>query len=190
MRGLPARGLPSAPAPPQARVPDVVGLPRSEAVEVLVEANFTPSVAAVNSGRPAGTVVSQSPAGGSTATAGSVVSLTVSNGSDPSTTVPNVVGLTENQASSTIRKAGLNVAASYTGTNSKSLDGAVKSQSPGGGAEVDPGTTVSIVVYDYKPGGGGGGGGPPGGGGGGPPGGGGGPPGGGGGGGGPGRGGG
>jgi penicillin-binding protein 1A len=188
MRGLPARGLPSAPAPPQARVPDVVGLPRSEAVEVLVEANFTPSVAAVNSGRPAGTVVSQSPAGGSTATAGSVVSLTVSNGSDPSTTVPNVVGLTENQASSTIRKAGLNVAASYTGTNSKSLDGAVKSQSPGGGAEVDPGTTVSIVVYDYKPGGGGGGGGPPGGGGGGPPGGGGGPPGGGGGGGGPGRG--
>jgi eukaryotic-like serine/threonine-protein kinase len=174
MRGLPALGLPAVPAPPKAKVPSVVGLPREEAVEILVEANFTPAVQIVGSGKPAGTVVSQSPAGGSTVTAGSTVNLSVSNGKDPSTTVPNVVGLKLNQATGALSKAGLGASVSYAATNSKSLDGTVRSQSPNSGAKVDQGATVSLVVYQYdkpkqdgKGGGNDGGGGGPGGGGGG-----------------------
>jgi penicillin-binding protein 1A len=174
MRGLPALGLPAVPAPPKAKVPSVVGLPREEAVEILVEANFTPAVQIVGSDKPAGTVVSQSPAGGSTVTAGSTVSLSVSDGKDPSTTVPNVVGLSLNQATHALSQAGLEASVSYAATNSKSLSGTVRSQSPNSGAKVDQGATVSLVVYQYdkpkdggKGGGNGGGGGGPGGGGGG-----------------------
>ena len=159
MRGLPALGLPGVPSPPSARVPSVVGLPREEAIEILVEANFTPTVAVVASDKPAGIVVSQSPAGGSKVTAGSTVSISVSNGKDPSSTVPNVVGLRLNQATHALSQAGLGAAVSYSVTRNKSLDGTVKSQSPHSGAKVDQGTTVSLVVYQYEKDGGGGGGG-------------------------------
>jgi penicillin-binding protein 1A len=164
MRGLPALGLPDVPVPAKAKVPDVVGLSRDQAVDILVGADFTPSVATVDSGQPAGTVVSQSPGGGTTATAGSVVTIGVSTGRSPSATVPNVVGLSQGQATSTLNRAGFGVSVSSATTPSRSLSGTVKAQSPGSGARADPGATVHIVVYRYRQPSGGGGGGNPGGG--------------------------
>jgi beta-lactam-binding protein with PASTA domain len=150
MRGLPALGLPGVPAPPRASVPDVVGLSRDEAVEILVDANFTPSATTVGSEQPAGTVVAQSPGGGTTATAGSVVTIAVSTGRSPSATVPNVVGLNQGQAASALHRAGFGVSVSYATTSSRSLSGTVKAQSPGSGTQADRGATVLIVVYRHQ----------------------------------------
>jgi membrane peptidoglycan carboxypeptidase len=83
MRGLPPRPLPGTPQPEAAKVPGVVGLSRAAAVEVLVEANFTPVTESVRATEPAGVVVGQSPAGGSSAIAGSQVIVLVSNGKAP-----------------------------------------------------------------------------------------------------------
>ena len=149
MRGLPALQLPGVPAPPKAKVPSVVGLSQQEAIHALVDANFTPKVASVPSDEAAGTVVSQSPAGGSTVTAGSVVNISVSNGQSPSATVPNVVGLTENQALAALEAAGLGASVTHTSTSSQALGGTVKSQSPHPGAHVDRDATVTLVVYEY-----------------------------------------
>jgi penicillin-binding protein 1A len=167
MRGLPALSLPPVPALERARVPDVVGMERAAAVSALVRANFTPSVVSVASGRPAGTVASQSPLGGTSTTAGSVVTIRVSTGRAPSSMVPNVVGLTEERARQALQRAGLNVAVTGVSMHSQSRAGTVRSQSPGPGANVQRGSTVTIAVYRYvKPPGGGGDGGNGGGGGG------------------------
>src|ERR671918_172256 len=91
MRGLGPKPLPGIPQPQAAQVPNVVGLDQAEAVRVLVDSHFTPLVQSAPSARPAGVVVGQSPAGGSTAVSGSQVAIQVSTGRPPATGVPNVV---------------------------------------------------------------------------------------------------
>jgi len=83
MRGLPALPLPPVPAPESAPVPNVVGLPQSQATRILVDSHFTPAVQRVPSTQRAGIVVAQSPAGGATAVAGGVVIIHVSTGVPP-----------------------------------------------------------------------------------------------------------
>ena len=160
MRGLPAQGLPDPPVPERGTVPNVVGLPQAEAIDVLARANFTASVQVVESARPEGIVAEQSPPGGSTVTAGGTVTIGVSNGRAPSTTVPNVIGLTPSSASNQLRRAGFQVAVDYAPVSDRAKNGRVVSQSPGGGARHEDGGTVVIVVgrYDEPPGGGSGGG--------------------------------
>jgi membrane peptidoglycan carboxypeptidase len=89
MRGLPPEPLPGVPVPQAARVPDVVGLDQTEAGRILAEAHFTPFAQPVPSVQPAGLVVGQSPAGGTNAVAGSIVTLQVSTGVAP----PPAVGV-------------------------------------------------------------------------------------------------
>jgi beta-lactam-binding protein with PASTA domain len=68
-----------------------------------------------------------------------------------------VVGLTEERARQALQRAGLNVAVTGVSTHSQSRAGTVRSQSPGPGANVQRGSTVTIAVYRYvKPPGGGG----------------------------------
>ncbi|HEX7282416.1 MAG TPA: FG-GAP-like repeat-containing protein, partial [Vicinamibacterales bacterium] len=70
--------------PPVGVVPAVVGLTQSSAEADVTAAGFTASVAAANSSTiAAGIVLSQSPAAGTTATAGSAVALVVSLGPPP-----------------------------------------------------------------------------------------------------------
>jgi penicillin-binding protein 1A len=61
-------------------VPSVVGLQQEDAVDVLEGAGFHVDAALRNSHQPAGTVVSQSPAGGEQALQASTVTITVSSG--------------------------------------------------------------------------------------------------------------
>jgi membrane peptidoglycan carboxypeptidase len=83
MQGLPVQALPDVPTPESARVPDVVGLDQGQATRILVDSYFTPMVARVPSAKPAGVVVGQLPAGGTTAIAGGVVTIQVSTGVPP-----------------------------------------------------------------------------------------------------------
>jgi len=150
MRGLPAEPLPGVPRPESARVPDVVGLSEAEAIQVLADANFTPVVQAVPAPEPADLVVGQSPAGGSTAVAGSQVVISVSTGVTGGGPVPDVVGLTEGSAASTLSAAGFTVTVQYDLTEDKGLNGRVASQSPAAGTRLPPGSAVAILVYQYE----------------------------------------
>jgi beta-lactam-binding protein with PASTA domain len=155
MRGLPAKALPSTPQPEAAQVPEVVGLSRAEAIDVLVEAYFTPVTESVPATEPVDVVVGQSPSGGATAVAGSQVVIRVSNGKAPSSKVPNVVGMTAGSASARLKSAGFSVQVEFEATDDKKLDGRVSAQAPGPGVRLEKGATVAIVVYRYdKPKGG------------------------------------
>jgi eukaryotic-like serine/threonine-protein kinase len=150
MRGLRAMSLPPVPAPEQARVPDVVGMDQQQAVQVLVNSHFTPLVESVPSGQPSGVVVGQSPAGGTSAVAGSQVAIRVSNGQAPGTRVPDVVGLPEGAATARLRAAGFTVEVQHEATDDKKLRGIVGFQAPGADADLAPGSTVAIIVYEYR----------------------------------------
>jgi penicillin-binding protein 1A len=150
MRGLAAELLPPVPQPESARVPDVVGMSRAEAVQVLVDSNFTPVAQSVPATQPKGVVVGQSPAGGSTAVAGGQVVITISDGTAPASTVPDVVGLSARRASATLSGAGFQVDVQYQATGDRKLDGTVGSQAPGAGAVLPRGSTVAILVYRYE----------------------------------------
>ncbi|MDQ3874697.1 MAG: PASTA domain-containing protein, partial [Actinomycetota bacterium] len=70
-----SRGAP--PTPATTTVPDLVGLTRSEATQMLTEARLVPNFVTVPSQEAAGTVVAQNPPGGTSAPSGSRVRVNV-----------------------------------------------------------------------------------------------------------------
>ena len=133
--------------PEPAVVPNVVGLEQSAAGEALVSAGFTLGVVteAFSDTIVAGSVISQNPAAGAEADAGSAVALVVSMGSER-VTVPNVVGLTQPAAGTSLVAERLTVGAVTQAFSETVVLGAVISQNPAAGAEVDAGSAVAIVV--------------------------------------------
>jgi penicillin-binding protein 1A len=89
---------------------------------------------------PAGVVVSQNPDPGTLLPEGSLVNVTISRGPDPATQVqvPNVIGLSDAAANALLAGAGLIM-------NPQTGAGTVTSQSPGVGAQVPRGSTVTVT---------------------------------------------
>ncbi|MEM6818361.1 MAG: PASTA domain-containing protein [Pseudomonadota bacterium] len=133
--------------PPQATVPNVIGLTEAAAGTALNNAGLvTGNVTQQSSASvPAGQVISQNPAAGLQVNAGSAVDLVVSSG-PASVSVPNVVGLTQAAASSAITGANLVVGNVTTQTSNTVANGSVISQSPTGGTTVSEGSAVDLVV--------------------------------------------
>ena len=130
--------------PGSSKVPSTAGLPQEEAAEKLEEAGFEVEVEAVNSKSvEEGLVVKSNPSGGSTATNGSAVTLVVSRG-PKLVKVPVLVGSQRRLAVQQIRGRGLTPSVGEEEDSSPA--GEVISQSPSAGTEVEPGSTVSIVV--------------------------------------------
>ena len=135
------------PAPPQfVRVPDVVGQPEEEAVVTLENAGFQvpepdrqfdPEVRR-------GLVISQTPAADERVQEGTEVQLVISRGPPPEA-IPNVVGLTEDEAAATLEEAGFEVG-QVTEEESDEEEGLVLEQDPPAGEEARPGTAVNLVV--------------------------------------------
>jgi serine/threonine-protein kinase len=149
------------PAPVRSGVPNVVGMSLAQAKLALREAKLGWSVTIVDSAQPAGTVVSQSPSGGSQTIPGSNVALEISNGVAPIATVPNVIGMNSGVARGTLQDAGFFVRiVEEVGPNANNHFRVV-AQAPSGGTELLEGETVTITVAVPPPddGGGGGGGG-------------------------------
>ncbi len=127
-------------------VPAVVGQPLAQAKSMLTAVHL--AVGAVTRSYDAtvarGDVVRSDPPPGTTVHAGSAVSLVVSQGPPP-VSVPNVVGMDIQQASSALSAAGLEVTTSdaYSDTVAK---GKVVSQQPAPGGTAARGSTVSLVV--------------------------------------------
>src|SRR6266542_3746510 len=147
--GLPVKSFPNPPPPKGGNVPNVVGMKQADAVRTLLKANFTPIVKSAPSLEPAGVVFAQSPKGGSSATLGSIVTISVSNGKAPKTPVPNVVGRTKDDAKSRLEAAGFKVQVVLQDVDDPTRDGIVLSQSPRGGKEAQLGSTVTIVVGKF-----------------------------------------
>lgn len=157
--GMPVLGFPAPPPQPGGEIPNVVGLRSGEAQEILVEANFTPIVEKVDSSVPVNTVLEQSPEGGTTATLGSGVKLTVSNGKEDKgdedgepVLVPNVIGLAEKDAVEALKAAGLEADVQRIEVSDPNQDGIVQVQSPAAYEQVPAGSTVTIWVGQRAPG--------------------------------------
>ena len=130
------------------KVPNVVGKKEADAKSALSSAGFSAKIYRQYSDTVANGLVSQQfPAAGATAAAGSQVAIVVSLGKAPATTVvvPTVGGLTQEEAVTTIEKAGL-VVDLQTAASSTIASGTVGSQYPAAGAEVLPGSSVLVLV--------------------------------------------
>jgi penicillin-binding protein 1A len=131
-------------------VPDVVGRTSAGAISEISSAGFKATVVNQPSEQPAGTVVAQAPAAGTSLGKGGVVTIFVSSG--PSRVpVPGVVGMQESSARATIAASALSASITYT---TGSPVGVVVSQSPSAGARVNVGSVVSITVNRSSNGGG------------------------------------
>jgi len=136
--------------PKPVAVPAVIGQTYETAAAQLQAAGFTVGRADVESDQPAGQVVDQDPPGNSTASRGSSVTLSVSQG--PKTaTVPDVSLQSVADARATLRAAGFKSSVTEQETEDEALDGLVISQDPAGNAQADPKTVVKLTVGTFVP---------------------------------------
>jgi RHS repeat-associated protein len=128
-------------------VPNVINMTQAAAQAAIVGAKLTVgTITQANSATvPAGSVISQSPVAGTSVAEGSAVSLVVSIG-PAMVAVPNVAGMTQAEATSTITSAKLAVG-TITQANSATVPaGCVISQNPPAGNSVPEGSLVSLVI--------------------------------------------
>ncbi len=129
----------------QVTVPDVAGQPVAQAQAALTAAKFDVQLLTVTNGDVAeGMAIGTEPAGGTTADEGSTVVLRVSGGPGEST-VPDVTGKTEDQATTALTRAGFEVD-TKTEASADVAKGLVISQDPAGAATAEKGSTVTITV--------------------------------------------
>ena len=130
-------------------VPSVTGKSKAEATSILEKEGFVVNVtesydAAVESGY----VISQSPEADTKAPAGSSITIRVSQGAEENKVrVPNVIGLTEMDATVSLRESGLEVGTvTQTSNEDVSLTDKVCYQSYSVGSYVDQGTAIDIKI--------------------------------------------
>jgi serine/threonine-protein kinase len=130
-------------------VPDVSNQPQAVAEGTLRAAGFTVTATTQTSATvTAGDVISQSPAGGSSAAPGSAVTIVVATA--PTTaSVPGVKGDTADAATSTLTGAGFKVVRKTQDVTQQNRDGIVISQTPGPNTTASKGATVTIVVGHF-----------------------------------------
>jgi eukaryotic-like serine/threonine-protein kinase len=130
---------------PQVKVPDVRGQSESSAKSTLQNAGFQVQTSnQTTSTAKSGTVISQSPAGGTQVISGSTVTLVIAK-APPTAKVPNVVSQSQSAAMATLQGQGFKVVVSKQ-VSSTVPSGNVISQSPAGGSSVTKGSTVTITV--------------------------------------------
>ena len=133
--------------PGMAEVPAVVGMDQAEAESALADAGFVPASAMqYDLTAPAGEVVEQLPAGGEQAVAGSQVGLLVSKGRpEVSVSVPDVTGMTQDDATTALADAGL-VAVPVEAYVADVPKGEVAEQEPAADDRVAPLSEVLVTV--------------------------------------------
>jgi serine/threonine-protein kinase len=135
-------------APARVRVPLVRGLAVTTGLRRLNAALFRPVVRYTGSSLPAGRIISQRPAAGTTVARASRVLVNVSNGPNPNApaSVPDVVGQPQSAAVTTLRQAGFRVLTLFRRTSDPSKNGIVLEQQPVAGSSIPQGSWVAIFV--------------------------------------------
>lgn len=154
-------------------VPDVVGQQASEATSVLREAGFEVNLVTVPSREPGGTVVAQNPAAGTLPEPGTAVRLNIAQEGDDQTTtegtttqetttqgtttgptttqpagpatVPDVVGLTQAQATRALHDAGLRPSIQFV-PSQQDPEGTVVAQARAAGTTLRRGESVQVNI--------------------------------------------
>ena len=141
------------------KIPSVVGLPKDEAVDLLTEAGFNVNITEASSEDvESGLVISQDPEGDVQAEGGTYVTIEVSTGLDMSGKVemPNLLGMTEQEARNTLNAFGLKTGNVRTIIDSDPDNrGLVISQDVDAGEMIDEGTAVNFDIagqqtYSYS----------------------------------------
>ncbi len=135
--------------PQPVNVPDVTGLPFTQASSQLQAQGLNVSRTDVDSEQPADTVIAESPTAGTSAAKGSTVTLSVSKGPQTSP-VPDVTSQDPDTAAATLEASGFKVKRTQQDTSDPNFDNTVISQNPAGGAQAKQGATVTIVVGHYS----------------------------------------
>lgn len=147
-----AEGDEPSPPPPSEpatiRVPSLVGMKSADARSRLQSVGLRSTQRPVESSRPAGTVVSQSPGAGAELREGGTVTLRVSTG-PARVEVPDVVGLNEAAAIQELEAAGFAVRVVDEPTLLPTEDGIVLDQNPRAGSSRREGSTVTITVARF-----------------------------------------
>ncbi|MGI9184552.1 MAG: Stk1 family PASTA domain-containing Ser/Thr kinase [Solirubrobacteraceae bacterium] len=136
---------------PAQQIPDVRGESSARASTDLSNAGFkvATSTQTSSSVKP-GDVISQNPAGGSTATPGSTVSIVVAT-APPTTAVPSVLGDTPAAATAALTAAGFTVTRQTKTVTNQAQDNIVLSQTPRAGAAAKKNSAVVIVIGKFTP---------------------------------------
>ena len=127
-------------------VPNVVGKQVSVAKNILEDKHLRVSTSEVtNTDVPAGQVISQSPGSGEKVKEQRTIHLVVSKGVGD-ITVPDLSGMTVEQARQRLTDLGLVVGKITQGSVDGKPDNTIVAQSPSGDSKVSKGTTVDLVV--------------------------------------------
>jgi eukaryotic-like serine/threonine-protein kinase len=131
---------------PMTSVPSVVGQDRSQARASLEAVNLIAVFEEIDSDEPQGQVVETRPPAGEQVPEGTRVTVLVSDGPEK---VPDVVGMTENQARQALQQAGFEVFVTRS-SDTEEPKGTVIEQNPPGGTERPKGDSVTIVVSSFE----------------------------------------
>jgi serine/threonine-protein kinase len=133
--------------PAQVRVPEVTGQSEAEAKASLRAVGLEPGTIAKQeaAGSEVGSVLSQSPAAGSSVDAGQRVDLVVVR-APQQVTVPRVVGRREELAEGELVGAGFKPKTANRTVSKPEEDGIVLQQNPAGGSQAKQGATVTITI--------------------------------------------
>jgi len=131
--------------PEQATMPDVVGLTRDAAETRLTREGLDVRVERRESDEPENDVIQQSPAPGTKVDKNERVTIIVSEGKTQ-VDVPNLVGLSEDDARRLLRGDNLGITVRRRATDNEEEDGQVLDQRPGAGVEVDEGRSIIVIV--------------------------------------------
>lgn len=135
--------------PDAVTVPDLFGMTRDEARDALVDEGLQlgNTTEEANSSVDEGRVIRSEPRGGQSIEPGSSVDLFISSG-EADVTVPNVVGMDENQATSMIEQADLEIEIERSTQCEAPVD-RVFAQDPAANSTVAPGSTVRVGIATH-----------------------------------------
>jgi penicillin-binding protein 1A len=161
--GLPVVEFPVEPenigkylVPPPTTVPSVVGLTVSQAKARLAEAKLNASVLEIASLEPEGSVVNQSVEAGATVKQGSFVTIWVSTGETPIGALPDMSGLTFEDALDLLREFELETGVRITltqqsiGTSDQNLVGKIVETNPPAGAGLEGAAQVVAFIGEFQ----------------------------------------
>jgi serine/threonine-protein kinase len=131
---------------PEVVVPDVLGASRAQARQELEDLGLRVRTEEEASDEEAGIVIDTDPRPATNVSVGSVVTLFYSDGPEE---VPSVLGLSRQEATRELRRAGFEVSVSLD-PETRAEKGTVLEQSPEAFTEQPAGTTVVITVSSYE----------------------------------------
>ena len=131
---------------PMTSVPSVVGQDRETARTTLEGAGLVPTFEEKDSDEPRGQVVETRPAAGEQVPEGTRITVLFSDGPEK---VPDVVGMTEEEATQALKQAGFKAFVT-TSSDTEEPKGTVIEQNPPGGTERPEGDSVTIVVSTFE----------------------------------------